>query len=289
MSDALAFFPGFRAERAEIGGVGIHAVIGGSGPPVLMLHGAPQNCLMWRLIAPALAERFTVVCADLRGYGWSDKPAATSTIDYSKRQMAADQVGLMRALGFPRFRLVGHDRGARVSRRLAKDHPEAVEKLAILDIVPTAHIYGNISREAARNLWHWFFLTLPAPAPEAMMGPQAAIFVRFACRLAGADAAVTAAMEKTNGTREAFHAMCADYRAGAGIDLEHDAADADRPIEAPTLILWGASSSSTGAIFDVPAAWAGEARDVRFASAPCGHFLAEELPNATRDALLAFL
>jgi haloacetate dehalogenase len=203
--------------------------------------------------------------------------------------MAADQVGLMRALGFPRFRLVGHDRGARVSRRLAKDHPEAVEKLAILDIVPTAHIYGNVSREVARNLWHWFFLALPAPVAEALMGPQAAVFVRFSGRLSGTDAAAVAAMEKTNGTAEAFHAMCADYRAGAGVDLEHDSADASRPIEAPTLVLWGETSSSTGAVFDVPAAWAGEARDIRFASVPCGHFLAEEMPDETRDALLAFL
>lgn len=289
MSEALAFFPGFRAERVTIDGVGIHAVIGGAGPPLLMLHGAPQNCVMWRKIAPKLAERFTVVCADLRGYGWSDKPAATSPLDYSKRRMAADQVGLMRALGFKRFRLVGHDRGARVSRRLAKDHPDAIEKLAILDIVPTAHIYGNVTREAARNLWHWFFLTLPAPGPELLMGPQAGVYVRLACRMAGDDPAAIEAMVKTNGGAEAFHAMCADYRAGAGVDLEHDAADADHPISAPTLVLWGETSQSTGAIFDVPATWAGQARDLTFAKVACGHFVAEEKPEETLAALAAFL
>lgn len=289
MSEALAFFPGFRTERVTVDGIGIHAVVGGAGPPLLMLHGAPQNCVMWRKIAPALAARFTVVCADLRGYGWSDKPAAASPLDYSKRRMAADQVGLMRALGYDRFRLVGHDRGARVSRRLAKDHPEAIERLAILDIVPTAHIYANVTRESARNLWHWFFLTLPAPAPEALMGPQAGVYVRLACRLAGDDPAAVEAMVRTNGASDAFHAMCADYRAGAGVDLEHDAADADRPITAPTLVLWGEASQSTGALFDVPATWAGQARDLTFAKVACGHFVAEEKPEETLAALNAFL
>ena len=289
MSEALAFFPGFRTERVTVDGVGIHAVVGGAGPPLLMLHGAPQNCVMWRKIAPALAARFTVVCADLRGYGWSDKPAAASPLDYSKRRMAADQVGLMRALGYDRFRLVGHDRGARVSRRLAKDHPEAIERLAILDIVPTAHVYANVTRESARNLWHWFFLTLPAPAPEALMGPQAGVYVRLACRLAGDDPAAVEAMVRTNGAPDAFHAMCVDYRAGAGVDLEHDAADADRPITAPTLVLWGEASQSTGALFDVPATWAGQARDLTFAKVACGHFVAEEKPDETLAALNAFL
>ena len=290
MSDALAFFPGFRAERVVVDdGVAIHAVIGGAGPPLLMLHGAPQNCVMWRKIAPALAERFTVVCADLRGYGWSDKPAASAPEVYSKRRMGADQVALMRALGHPKFRLAGHDRGARTARRLAKDHPEAVEKLAILDIVPTAHIYSNVSKAVATNLWHWFFLIQPAPGPEALMGARAELFVRGACRLAGDDSAATDAMVATNATPEAFHAMCGDYRAGAGIDLEHDAADAKTPLAMPTLVLWGEASPSTGALFDAPASWAGEARDVAFASIACGHFLPEEKPAETLAALQAFL
>jgi len=289
MSDVLNFFPGFRAERVLIDGAAIHAVIGGAGPPLLMLHGAPQNCVMWRSIAPALAERFTVVCADLRGYGWSEKPAAATPFDYSKRRMAADQVGLMRTLGFPRFRLVGHDRGARTARRLAKDHPDAVEKLVLLDIVPTAHIYANVSKAVATNLWHWFFFIQPAPGPEALMGPRADVFVRGACRLAGDDPAATVAMAATNATPEAFHAMCADYRAGAGIDLDHDAADAHVPLAMPTLVLWGAQSPSTAELFDVPASWLGEATDVSFASVDCGHFLAEERPAETLAALRAFL
>lgn len=289
MTEALAFFPGFRAVRETIDGVAIHAVVGGEGPPLLMLHGAPQSCLMWRKIAPALAQRFTVVCADLRGYGWSDKPAASKPDDYSKRRMAADQVGLMRALGFDRFRLVGHDRGARVSRRLAKDHPDTVEKLALLDIAPTAYIYANTTREVADNMWHWFFFTRPAPGPEALMGPQAERFVRGSQRLADNDPVVADAIARTNGNPEAFHAMCSDYRAGASIDLEHDAADAATPIICPTLIAWGRESRSTGALFDVYDAWRGELQDARFAMLECGHFLAEERPAETLALLTDFL
>ena len=284
MSDA-PFFPGFRAIDVAVDGINIHAITGGAGPPLLLLHGAPQSHIMWRHVAPGLARRFTVVAADLRGYGQSGKPAEG---DYSKRRMAADQVGLMHALGHDKFRLAGHDRGARVSRRLAKDHPGVVERLAILDIVPTAHIYAHVDKKVATQLWHWFFFIQRAPGPELLMGPSAAQFAAFSAR-PGGDEAAGRAYARTNGTPEAFHAMCEDYRAGAGVDLEHDAADAARPIACPTLVLWGKTSPSTATLFDVAAAWRPEARDVRFGEIDCGHFLPEEKPAETLEALLAFM
>ncbi|MBL8551729.1 MAG: alpha/beta hydrolase [Hyphomonadaceae bacterium] len=284
MADA-PFFPGFEAMDVAVDDVTIHAVRGGKGPPLLLLHGAPQSHVMWRHVAPGLAERFTVVAADLRGYGRSSKPEAG---DYSKRRMAGDQVGLMRALGHERFRLAGHDRGARVARRLAKDHPQAVEKLAIIDIVPTAHIYSNTDRRVATNLWHWFFFIQPAPIPEMLMGPQAAAMAMG--RAVGEDgAAAGRAYAETNGNAEAFHAMCEDYRAGAGIDIAHDEADAGTLIACPTLVIWGAQSGTTGQLFDVPSLWRKEAADVRFESIECGHFVPEEKPRETLDALLAFM
>ena len=162
MADA-DHFPGFQSRRFAVDGLSLHAVVGGSGPPLLLLHGAPQSHLMWRAIAPSMAERFSVVVPDLRGYGLSDKPQAG---DYSKRRMAADAVGIMSQLGFERFAVAGHDRGGRVTRRLAKDHPARVERAAILDIVPTAHVYANVTAERARAFWHWFFFIQPAPMPE---------------------------------------------------------------------------------------------------------------------------
>jgi len=165
--EAAPFFPGFTSHSVDCLGTSIHAVVGGKGPPLLLLHGAPQSHIMWREIAPALAERFTVVAVDLRGYGLSAKPpAGIDHSAYSKRTMAADQIELMRKLGFDKYCLAGHDRGARVSRRLAKDHPEKVLQLAILDIVPTAHIYANVTRQVASNLWHWFFLIQPPHCPS---------------------------------------------------------------------------------------------------------------------------
>lgn len=282
------FFADFRRERIKVGDVAIHARVAGSGPPLLLLHGAPQSHVMWRKVAPALTARFTVVASDLRGYGQSDKPAGGGDHSaYSKRQMAADQIGLMRALGFERFFLAGHDRGARTARRLAKDHPNAVEKLAILDIVPTAHIYANVTREVATNLWHWFFFIQPYPTPEILMAGQAGRFAAGSTR-AAPDEAAAASYAAANGAPDAWHAMCEDYRAGATIDLVHDGADADRPITCPTLIAWGRQSPSTGALFDVPAAWAQEATDLRFAPFDCGHFLPEEKPDETIAVLSDF-
>jgi haloacetate dehalogenase len=283
------FFPGFRTQVFPVEGVNIHAFIGGAGPPLLLIHGAPQSAIMWQDVALGLAKQFTVIAPDLRGYGRSDKPAHGGPAgDYSKRRMAADMIAVMTALGHARFFLAGHDRGARVARRLAKDHPNAVEKLAILDIVPTAHIYANLTQSRASNLWHWFALIQTYPAPELLLGPQAAAFVRGAALLAKASPEAVEDYVATNGNAEAFHAMCQDYRAGAGVDQEHDAADAQVKLAMPTLVLWGERSPSTGAVFDVAKIWESEAHELTTQSVDCGHFLPEEKPAETLAALLAF-
>lgn len=280
---AERFFEGFTSRDVEVDGVSLHAVVGGSGPPVLLVHGAPQSCVLWRKVAPALARSFTVVAADLRGYGRSAKP---ETADYSKRRMARDLLELMRVLGFERFHLAGHDRGGRVARRFAKDHPAALERLAIIDIAPTAHVFANVDRAVAGHMWHWFFLSQKAPLPETLMGPQAAAFVRNLFGHGGADPEALDDYAATNGDPAAFHAMCEDYRAGAGVDLEHDAADEGLRIEAPALILWGERSFSTGRLFDMPAAWSPELARPTFRSLPCGHFVPEEMPEETAQELL---
>ena len=239
---------------------------------------------MWRKIAPALAERFTVVAADLRGYGSSAKPpAGPDHAAYAKRAMAADQVELMRQLGFDQYRLAGHDRGARVSRRLAKDHPDKVLQLAILDIVPTAFIYANVTREVATNLWHWFFFIQPSPLPELAMGAGAEFWARGMARMLKSPPEIEAAYVNAIRDPQTFSAMCEDYRAGASIDLEHDASDAEKLIGCPTLILWGSRSPTTSALFDVPATWRKEAVSMQFKAIECGHFLPEEIGrNACR-------
>jgi haloacetate dehalogenase len=281
--------PGFLYRRIEANGVTLNVALGGSGPPLLLLHGAPQSHLMWRKIAPRLAEKFTVIAPDLRGYGQSDKPEGGGDHSaYAKATMARDNLALMQGLGFTRFFLCGHDRGARVARRLAKDFPDAVERLAILDIAPTAHIYNNLTLTAARNLWHWFALIQPAPVPELLIGPSALAYVHGAARLiAGTEDAVAAAYAAGSGTPEGFHAMCEDYRAGASIDLDHDMADAEIKITAPTLVMYGAKSPSTGLIFNIPAIWAGEVETLSCQALDCGHFLPEEKPEESLAALLA--
>lgn len=283
------FFPGFRSYSVDCLGASIHVVVGGNGSPLLLLHGAPQSHIMWREIAPALAERFTVVASDLRGYGLSAKPpGGIDHSAYSKRAMAADQVELMRKLGFDKYCLAGHDRGARVSRRLAKDHPDKVLQLAILDIVPTVYIYSNVTRQVATNLWHWFFFIQPAPLPELSMGPNAEVWVKGMARLLKSPSEIEAAYVNAIGDPNTFSAMCEDYRAGASIDLEHDASDAGTLIGCPTLVLWGSKSPTTSALFDVPAAWRNEAANIEFKAIECGHFLPEEKPEETLSALNAF-
>lgn len=280
-SSVARFFPGFRDVDLSIDDVTIHAVIGGSGPPLLLLHGAPESHVMWHGIAPELAEHFTVVAADLRGYGRSSKPHRG---DYSKRRMARDQVELMARLGHDRFALVSHDRGSHVARRLAKDNPGKVEKLVIMDVVPSTYIFEHVNRKVAERFWMWFLWSQPEPLPENVMGPQAEGFARmvsFGNVDLGNDYALT------NGNAAAFHAMCEDYRAGAGVDITHDHADRDVRITAPSLVLWGKASNSAG--FDYPAIWRADIEDVSFAELDTGHFLVAEKPVEVMELVLPFL
>ena len=290
-------FPGFASRRVETVGATIALACGGSGPPLLLLHGYPQTHAMWHRIAPALARRYTVVCADLRGYGDSSKPPTdASHAPYAKRAMAADMVAAMRALGHPRFRLVGHDRGGRVAHRLAVDHPDAVEKVAVLDIAPTLAMYEKTDRAFATAYYHWFFLIQPFDLPERMIGADPVAYLRTKIGGWGSggtaffDPRALAEYERCFSDPATIHATCEDYRAAASIDLEHDAADraAGRRVRCPLLALWG-ERGVVHRLFDPLAEWRAVADDVRGRPLPCGHYLAEEAPDATLAELDAFL
>ena len=265
----------------------------GAGPPLLLLHGYPQTGYMWHKIAPRLAEDFTVVVADLRGYGDSDKP--TSSEDhavYSKRAMAADMMAVMTALGHSQFFIAGHDRGGRVAHRLARDYPQAVTKLAVLDIAPTAMMYDTTDMHFATSYYHWIFLIQPAPFPETLIGSDPRFFLESKMQHWGKD--------RTAITNDAFdeylrcfsnpdtiHASCEDYRASASIDLEHDAADVGLKLDIPLLVLWGATAM-VGNKYDMLCAWREVATDVTGFAVPGGHYLPEEAPDETYQALLDF-
>ena len=286
--------PGFREDRRQVGEVEIAFAIGGEGPPVLLLHGYPQTRLMWRHVAPALARRFTVVAADLRGYGASAKPPGDPAhATYSKRAMAADQLALMRALGFARFAVVGHDRGARVAHRMALDHPDAVARLGVLDIAPTRHLFEGVDQAFATAYYHWFFLIQPDGLPERMIGADPDWVLRETMRrwsaVEGAiEEEALAAYVAAFSDPATIHASCEDYRAAASIDLEHDRADAGRSVSCPVLALWGARGAMAR-LHDLEAVWRDYAEDVTAAAVDCGHFVAEEDPAGTLAALEAFL
>ena len=287
-------FPGFRVEKLDATGIRIHALVGGAGPPLLLLHGYPETHAMWHKVAPRLAKRFTVVATDLRGYGDSAKPETDVThAPYSKRAMARDQVAAMRALGFERFFLAGHDRGARVSHRLAADHPAAVAKVAILDISPTLAMYEGTDMAFARAYWHWFFLIQKAPIPETMIAADPAFYLRHKMGdgAAGMQPFAPAAWAEYERcfTAEAIHATCEDYRAAATIDLEHDRADRDagRKIECPLLALWGAHGV-VERCFRPLEDWGRVAADVRGRALPAGHYLPEEVPDLVAQEFESF-
>ena len=290
-------FEGFTSHTVAVGNdIEIAAVVGGDGPPLLLLLGYPQTHACWCKIAPALAKRFTVVAADLRGYGASSKPPGGGDhAMYSKRAMAADQVALMRAFGFGRFRLVGHDRGARVAHRLALDHPEVVKRLAVLDICPTATMYAATDKDFATAYYHWFFLIQPADFPERMIANNTHDYIRRTiaswCRTDGAfDEAAMRHYVEAYFDPAAIHAACEDYRAAATIDLAHDAESdaAGIQLTAPLLALWG-SRGTIGRMFDVLGSWRAKSEgSVEGRAIDCGHFLPEEAPEATLQALLDF-
>ncbi len=291
MNARTALFPRFSSVELEVNGTTIYAVRGGSGPPVLLLHGYPQTHAIWHRVAPALAERFTVVCPDLRGYGDSGKPRSDeSHAAYSKRTMARDQLELMRALGLERFALVGHDRGARVARRLALDHPDVVSRLAVLDIVPTETIYATLDQEHATTVWRYFFLVQPPDLPERLIGADPGFYLdsTFAewCGEPGSLSEAAVSEYRRCFDPATVHATCEDYRAGATIDLEHDQAHGGG-IRCPLLVLW--SARGLGSSYDVLSIWRGQAGDVRGRALDCGHFLAEERPDETSAELIAFL
>lgn len=283
-------FPGFEAFDVTPQGVRIHARRGGSGPPLLLLHGHPQTMAMWHRVAPALAERFTVVLADLRGYGDSARPADDAGhVAYSKRTMAGDMLGLMQALGFARFAVLAHDRGARVAHRLALDHPEAASRLMLLDIAPTLAMYEGTTEAFARAYWHWFFLIQPAPLPERLIEADPGAYLRDVMGrrhggLAIFDPRALAEYERGIARPGSATSICEDYRASATIDLERDRADraAGRRLAMPLRVLWGAHGI-VGRCFDVPALWRAAATDFEGRALDCGHYIAEERP----DALLA--
>ena len=287
-------FDAFARETIKTSDAEINLVHGGSGPPVLLLHRSPQTHVVWHGLAPKLAESHTVVAADLRGYGDSSKPPGGGDHSaYSFRAMAADQLEVMRALGHERFAVVGHDRGARVAHRMARDHPRAVERVAFLDIVPTDYVYAHVDRSAAAAFWHWFFLTLPEPIPERMIEPTAIFFLHFMLGSLGSGLDVyapeaLAEYERCFADPAAIHGMCEDYRAAGSIDLAHDAEDRDRLIRCPVLLLWGARGA-VGTLYDPIEVWRGYATDVRGQALDAGHYLAEERPLETLAALRAFL
>ncbi len=285
---------GFRWGDVDAGGTRIRVAVGGEGPPLLLLHGHPQTHLTWRRIAPRLAERFSVVLADLRGYGDSEKPPGGSDhVNYSKRAMAADQVQVMAALGHRRFGVIAHDRGARVAHRLALDHPAAVDRLVLIDIAPTATMYARTDMEFARRYFWWFFLIQPHPLPERMIGadPDAFLDAHIAGQIkreGAVDPEALAEYRRCYADPATRHAICEDYRASAGIDLRHDAADGDARIRAPLLAIWG-SQGTVGALYDVVETWREKAVDVRGLPIDCGHSPQEEAPDDLLQALDDFL
>ena len=286
------FFPGFERRRVATAGAEINLVTGGKGPPLLLLHGYPQTHIMWRKIAPRLAEEFTLVIPDLRGYGDSSKPPSTADhANYSKRALAQDQVETMAALGYRRFRVAGHNRGARVTHRLLRDHPAHIERAALLDIVPTLYRFETIDQKAATGSFHWFFLIQPAPFPERMIAAECEFFLQKMLGLSrtpGAhEPAAYAEYLRCFSSPETIRATCDEYRAGASIDLEHDRADRGRKVATPLHILWGRQSGQ-GSGYDMLAVWREHAETVTGQPIGSGHFIPEEAPDAAYTALRDF-
>ncbi|VTU34108.1 Fluoroacetate dehalogenase [Variovorax sp. PBL-H6] len=285
-------FPSFHVFRD---GVRLHGRVGGQGTPLLLLHGHPQTHAIWHRVAPALAHRFTLVMMDLRGYGDSDRPAADDAhVAYSKREMARDAIAVMRSHGFDRFHVLAHDRGARVAHRLAMDHPEAVERLMLLDIAPTLAMYEQTSNAFARAYWHWFFLIQPAPLPEALIESDPARYVRsvMGSRHAGLAPFASEALaeyERCAAIAGTARGICEDYRASATIDLEHDRADiaAGLKLAQPLRVLWG-EHGAVGRCFDVLRLWRERAVRVSGAALPCGHYVPEEASEALTEEAFQF-
>ena len=288
-------FEGFERMTVDVGGIDIACVVGGSGPPALFLHGFPQNLAMWARVAPILSKRYTVVCADLRGYGDSSKPRCLpDRSNYSFRAFAADQISLMQHLGFKNFHVIGHDRGGRTAHRMALDYPEAVRTLAVMDIVPTHAMFMDTNRKIAGAYWHWYFLSQPEPFPERLIGADPDYFYETclvgwgATKIGDFDQEMLASYRQAWRQPQMIHGSCSDYRAAASIDLEHDEADLDRKIECPTLVFYG-SAGVMARLFDIPAEWRKRCAHVTDRSLPGGHFFVDQFAAETATVLTEFL
>jgi len=294
------FFAGFKREQIKTTGATINVVHGGKGSPVLLMHGIPETHLLWRKVAPVLSQNFTLVITDLRGYGDSSKPpGGADHFGYSKRAMAQDQVEVMQHLGFPKFAVVGHDRGGRVAHRMALDHAERVTRLAILDIVPTYKCYQTVNQDFATVFFHWFLLVQPPPFPETMLGNSAELFLKYMLFRLGGEAPREGLPEWVDQPAyneylrcfrdpAAIRALCEDYRAAASIDLAHDKADLNKKIECPFLVLWS-EKGPFHRMYDVLQTWKERSIQVSGKALPTGHFLPEQLPDQLIAELKPFL
>lgn len=289
-------FPNFESFLIEVNGVKIMARKGGSGHPLLLLHGHPQTHAIWHRVAQQLAKSFTVVMIDLRGYGDSSKPQGSHDhLNYSKRVMALDQIEVMRHFGFSEFDVLAHDRGARVAHRLALDHPKAVKRLVLLDIAPTLAMYEKTSNQFARSYWHWFFLIQPAPMPERLIEADPAAYIRDvlgrrSAGLAPFDARALAEYVRCIELPGSAHGLCEDYRASAGIDLVHDQLDLDDKnfVKQPLLVLWG-EQGVVHQCFEPLKEWSKVAVNVQGKTLPCGHYIPEEAPELLLQQVQLFL
>ena len=286
-------FSSFIKEKIKVSGTDINLVRGGEGPPLLLLHGYPQSHVMWHKVAPKLAKQFTLVISDLRGYGDSGKPPSDDDhFNYSKRATARDQVEVMSKLGHDHFMVAGHDRGARVGHRMAIDYSDKVNKLCVLDIVPTYRVFADANKQLATMYWHWFFLIQKAPLPETLIGNNVEFYLRTQFRSWGNSSDYVTEEAFTEYYRclqnaETIRATCEDYRAGASIDLEHDKADMDQKLSCPLLVLWG-ELGAMHKLYDVTETWRERATDVNGWPVKCGHFIPEEAPEATINAFSEF-
>ena len=285
-------FKNFKQDAVEVNGVNINYKIGGKGEPLLLLHGYPQSHVLWRKIAPLFAENYTVICSDLRGYGDSDKPQSDKKhLTYSKKTMGLDQNELMKKLGFKEYFLVGHDRGGRVAHRMAIDFKENIKKISVLDIVPTSHVFKNTNAILAKRYYHWFFLIQSYPLPETMIGNDPEYYIRSKLQMWGANNEyLTEEIIQEYlrcFTTETIQASCEDYRAGASIDLVHHEEDFDKKISCPLQVLWG-SKATIEELYDPIKVWKEWALNVEGQSIDCGHFLPEESPVETYNAIINF-
>lgn len=296
---AKEYFNGFTNKMMDVGGdIKINTFVAGQGKEaVLLLHGHPENYIMWRFIAPKLAEKYTVVVTDLRGYGDSSKPEGLPDhSNYSKRAMANDQVAVMEQLGFSSFHLAGHDRGARVCHRLIMDHPKKVKSCTLLDILPTYDMYRDTNQAFATKYWHWFFYIQPNGFPEKLLSADPDFFIHFNLQLKIGPKArerfpedVLQEYTRCFSDPKTIHGICEDYRAAVGIDMEYDKIDREKMIQTPLLVLWGANGV-VGSLWDVLAGWRDRASNVTgFAVPECGHFVPEEQPEIVLDAMEQFM